>query len=144
MSYSTDSDLVKIRPNILSLGVDAWADQHTEATAIINRTLIVWYKEESLKRGWSDVDFDATKLLSASTQLKRLACYKVFELAYMYLMQDSIEDSGFYHEMKLFQTLYETEFRTVLETGLDYDWDADGQIDDYEQEPILPRRLVRI
>ena len=43
--YSTDDDLVKIRPNILDLGVPEWIDQHKEAFSIINRALVArWYK----------------------------------------------------------------------------------------------------
>jgi len=144
MAYSTDADLVKIRPNIMSLGVSAWTDQHNESTAIINRALLAWYNTEATKRGYADIQFDSSKILNASTQLKRLACYKTLELAYMYLMVDGVQEGGFRNEMTLFRELYEREFNAVLESGIDYDWDDDGAIDDYEATDAAPRRLVRV
>lgn len=152
MAYSTDADLLKIRPNILSLGVDAWADQHTEADAILTRSLELWYKQEAAKRcvstdeldtDYTEIEFDADKLLNASTQLKRLSCYKTLELAYLYLMQDGeAVGEGYNAQRKLFADMYEREWKAVVDAGIDYDWDDDGSIDYTESTPYV-RGLVR-
>lgn len=152
MAYSIDADMLKIRPNILSLGVDAWTDQHTEADALINRDLESWYKKEAVKRGSDDFDFsddveiefDADKLLNADTQLTRLACYKTLELAYLYLMQDGeAAGEGYNAQRKLFAEMYEQEWRAAQNAGIDYDWDDDGDIDYTESRPYV-RGLVRV
>ena len=102
--YSTDDDLVMIRPNILELGISCWEDQHKEAFKVINRILIGrWYKQMALEYGvdWRETEFDPE--LVDKDQLVRLSCYKTLEFAYLYLMKDSPEPDGFEREMTMFQ-----------------------------------------
>jgi len=142
--YSTDDDLVKIRPNILSLGTASWDDMHTEAFALINRTIISrWYKVIAGEHGldWWLTEFDAD--LVDSSQLLRLSCYKVFELIYMHIMKDSPEADGFERQMSLFSKLYSQELKELLAIGISYDWDADDEIDTEDKYERAPRRLYR-
>ena len=143
--YCSESDLVKIRPSILDLGVTDWSDVITEAGEIIDRAIEVrWYRRiaEENQVNWRTTRFDRDLLKSADTQLKRLGCYKTLEGAFMYLMKHRADDA-FEKERKMFSELYKEELREVLLSGLDYDWD-DDELD--SDEILVPRvrRLVRV
>lgn len=142
--YSTDDDLVKIRPNILDYGVGDWEDLHLEAFSIINRSLIArWYKVVAPEHGvdWRITEFSPDQV--DTSQLLRLSCYKVLELAYLHLMKDSPEADGFERNMKTFQKMYGQELIDVLGIGINYDWDDDDEIDTEEKYEPSPRRLYR-
>jgi hypothetical protein len=142
--YSTDDDLIKIRPNILQLGVSDWEEQSKEAFSIINRSIVSkWYKEVAMEYDveWRKEVFDPDKV--DETQLVRLSCYKILELAYLHLMKDTPEPDGFERQMKLFQGLYATEFNNVLASGINYDWDASDTIEWDEKLMPRQRRLKR-
>ncbi|RLC88909.1 MAG: hypothetical protein DRJ03_01320 [Chloroflexi bacterium] len=137
-NYSTDPDLVKIRPNILELGVASWNTQHTEAKAQIDRILESrWYNEVAAEHSinFRSTPFDADKCDAA--QLVRVACYKTLELAYLFLMKDSPEPDGYEREMKLFGKMYKEELNLILSLGVNYDWDDSDTIEDDER--LLPR-----
>lgn len=146
MTYSVDVDLIKIRPNILDLGVPDWSDKHDESFTIINRTLIYkWYKTVAYGMGisdWRATEFDPERI--DSDQVNRLSCYKALELIYLYLMKDSPEPDGFEREMKLFRGLYNNELKELFAIGINYDWDKDDTIDASDEKYIPSRReLVR-
>lgn len=142
--YCSESDLITIRPKILNLGVTDWTDQIVEAGSIIDRAIDVrWYRRvaEDNDVDWRVYKFDRDLLKNVDTQLKRLACYKTFELCFMYLMKHRADDA-FEKERKLFSELYKEELQEVLLSGLDYDWD-DDDLD--TEETLVPRirRLMR-
>ena len=142
--YSTDDDLIKIRPNILELGVSDWEEQSKEAFSIINRSIISkWYKEVAMEYDveWRETEFDPDKV--DSTQLVRLSSYKTLEMAYLHLMKDTPEPDGFERQMKLFQNLYAAEFNQILASGVDYDWDDSDTIEWDEKLMPRQRRLKR-
>ena len=142
--YSTNDDLIKIRPNILDLGVGNWEEQHVEAFAIINRALISrWYKVVAGEHGvdWWLTEFDPD--LVDSSQLLRLSCYKTLELAYTYLMKDGPDPDGFERNAKNFGKKYGQELKEVLGIGITYDWDADDEYDTEEKYEPAPRRNYR-
>lgn len=142
--YSTDDDLVKIRPNILDLGIGDWEDKHLEAFDIINRTLISrWYKVVAPEHqvDWWLTAFDPD--LVDTDQLKRLSCFKVLELAYMHLMKDSPDPDGFHRQMLLFADMYSQELKEVLAIGISYDWDESGDMSEEELYEPPQRRNYR-
>jgi len=144
MTYCTDNDLLIYRSNILSLGVDSWETQREEAYKIINRMITVrWYNKIAPEMGIDPTltEFDPAKVLS--DQLKRLECYKTLEFAYMLLMKDSPEADGFERNMLLFSKLFNSEFNSIINLGLDYDWDNSGSISVGEKNITAPRRLMR-
>lgn len=144
MSYCVDSDLLKYRPNILSLGVDSWEDQREEAYGMINRVLLTrWYRKVAPEMGYDPnvTIFDPTQIKEGS--LTRLEAFKTLELAYMILMKDSPEADGFERNMKTFRDKYNEELELVLAQGLDYDWSDSGTFDDDEVYLRAPRRLTR-
>ena len=148
MPYCTEDDLEQVRPNIMQLGVDGWDDQLAEADSIINRVLESrWYRTACKEYGvdYRQTPFDSTKLLNAASQLTRLATYKTLELAYTYLQKDKGGPEGdpFERQAGNFRKLYTTELSEVLAYGLDYDWDASGDLDYTEQKMPVTRRLAR-
>jgi len=145
VTYCTDQDLLKYRPNILSLGVDSWEDQREMAHTDINRIITAkWYRQAAQKMGY---DPDLVAFVPESVQddtLKKLECYRTLEYAYMHLMKESEKEDGFQRNMDLYARLYSTELGTILSIGIKYDWTGDGSIDSSENQ-LLPaqRRLYR-
>ena len=142
--YCSTSDLIKIRPSILELGVTDWSDQIEEANSIIDRAIEVrWYRRvaENNDVDWRATTFDRDKLASSDTQLTRLASYKTLELCFMYLMKH-IKDDAFENERSLFSKMYKEELQEVLISGIDYDWDDDDLSSDEIKIPRI-RRLMR-
>jgi hypothetical protein len=143
--YSTDDDIVKIRPNILSLGVSDWEEHHQKAFTTINRTLISrWYRgvAEEYDVDWRETEFDPEKV--DTDQLLDLACYKTLEYCYMHLMKDAPDPDGFERLMEKFRKLYNEELREILALGINYDWDEDDTIASSEKYQPSQRRLVRV
>lgn len=143
-NYSTDTDLVKIRPNILNLGIPEWSDRHAEAKNIIDRRLIrEWYKQAAVENGvdYTQTEFDPDNLEDGA--LTRLSCYKALELIYMFLMNDHPEEDGFERQMKTFRQLYNEEFKEIMSLGINYDWDEDGVVASNEMYHKTRRRLYR-
>lgn len=144
MTYSTDIDLLTYRPNILSLGVDDWESQRSNAYNIINRVLEArWYRAaaEELNVDYLEVTFDPTLIEEGS--LTRLECYKALELAYMYLKKDAQQADGFSRLEEEFRQRYNEELNSVLAVGINYDWDSSGAISSDEKYITSPRRLHR-
>lgn len=143
--YSSDADLVEVRPNILQLGVASWDTQAEEAFRLINRTLIAkWYKDVALEReidDWRTTTFDPEKV--DADQVKKLSVYKTLELSYMYLMKDSPNPDGFERQADFFRDRYNEELNIILALGVNYDWDEDDTIQDDEKYEPRIRRLVR-
>jgi len=145
-AYCSEDDLVKIRPDIMDLGVSDWSDQIEEAGSIIDRAIDVgWYRAiaENNYIDWRTTSFDRELLLNLDTQLKRLGSYKTLELAFLFLKKYSSEDA-FEEERKVFRTMYQDELNEVLTSGFDYDWDEDDEIDVGENVIPQVRRLVRV
>lgn len=142
--YCGEGDLIKIRPKMLELGVTDWSEQIAEAGNIIDRAIEVkWYRRiaEENNVNWRTTLFDRDMLKSASSQIKRAACYKTLELVFMYLMKHRANDA-FEKEREMFAKLYKEEINEVLLAGLDYDWDDDDLDSDEISVPRV-RRLMR-
>lgn len=145
-AYSKDSDLIKIRPNVLDLGVPNWLEKHDDAKSIINRAIDKdWYRSIALDNNvdFITIPFDSDLLLNSNIQLNRLSCYKTLELIYLNLQKDTPEDDGFERQRKIFKDLYHDEFEETINSGLDYDWDASGVVAPEEKMQTRKRRLRR-
>jgi hypothetical protein len=143
-TYCSDADLVKIRPNILQLGVVDWEAQREEAYAIINRVITArWYRPAAPSMG---IDPNVTafnpEYLTDGLFL-RLEVYKTLELAYLHLMKGGQDEDGFERQMKIFRNRYNEELALILDIGIDYDWSGSGDLDDDEKYIRAPRRLKR-
>lgn len=142
--YSDDDDLIKIRPNILGLGVSDWEEQAIEAFSMINRILIAkWYKPTAAEHDveWRETEFNPD--LVDATQLVRVSAYKTLELAYLHLMKDTPEPDGFERQMKIFKERFVSELNDLLALGINYDWDESDTIEYDEKYYPRQRRLTR-
>ena len=145
-NYSDDDDLIKIRTNILSLGVTDWEDKHIESKEIIDRAIASkWYRTVASDNNieYLTVPFDSDFLLNDGEQLKRLSCYKTLQLIYLDLTKETPEEDGLERQSNNFAKLYASELKEVLSAGLDYDWDRSGAISFDEKEQTKKRRLRR-
>ena len=143
-NYSTDADLIVIRPQILSYGVTDWTDHHDRAKVIIDRILEQrWYRPEATDRGllYEDTPYDAD-LLDAD-QVKYLSCYKTLELIFAALMKPGPEPDGFERQMLFFRDEFDKELQSILTLGVNYDWDDDGEYAEDERIISIRRRLKR-
>lgn len=146
-TFHDDSNLIEVRPDILSYGVTEFSKQLDESESIIIRTVESrWYRNIALSYGvdWRSTPFNPELMLNADTQLGRAAVYKSLELIYLFLMKESPEEDAFERQVKLFAKRYKDEIGDVLTAGIDYDWDEDDEIS--AGENILPRirRLHRV
>ena len=147
-AFSDDDDLRAECPDLFTAGVASFDDQHTEAGKLIDRALeLAWFRKEAQSRGvdWrdSDTDYDRDNLLSAETQLTRLAVYKVAELAARRLTGYHPDGDKWQTIREYYAKMYEAEFAAVVAFGLDYDWDESAAIDDDERFGQFPAELVR-
>lgn len=152
--YCEDADLVKIRPNILGLGVKGWTEQRQEAFTLMNRRFIKdWYKGQVIAHNTDIPDWQASETWREQPfepdnvdedQVKRAAVYKALELAYLHLMKDTVERDGYSRQHELFRGLYNDEMNELMAIGLNYDWDEDGTIQDDEKYYPTQRRLKRV
>ena len=147
MAYCAEADLVKVRPNIMLLGVAAWTDQITESDAIIDRTIEArWYRAacKGYSLDYRETPFDSALLLSSATELTRLGTYKTLELAYIFLQKEAEDADPFERQAGNFRKMYTNELSEVLAAGLDYDWDQSGDLAYTEKKLPVTRRLARV
>ena len=143
-TYCADSDLVAIRPNILSLGVSDWETVREEAYSFINRSIIArWYREAAKIMGYDPNVTAFNPEQVKNNCLLRLEAYKTLELAYLHLMKGGAEEDGFERQMEIFRVRYNDEFMLLLDIGIDYDWSGNDIVDDDEKYIRAPRRLKR-
>lgn len=143
-TYCTDNDLLKIRPNILELGVSSWEDQREIAYTTINRVIRArWYQSAAVAMGYDPLvtAFDPTRV--QDNDLNDLECYKTLELAYMYLAKDQPEQDGFERLSDKYARKYGQELEAILGMGLSYDWSGDGEFEYDETYITSPRRISR-
>lgn len=144
-NYSTDADLLVIRPNIASLGISDLSAYHTEAKNRIDRILEQrWYRPEATNRGilYEETPFDSDNLRTA--QLKYLSCYKALELIYEALAKECPEGPDGFERMEAkYHAKFDDELQSLLTLGIDYDWDDDDTFDEDERIRPVFRRLRR-
>ncbi len=143
MAYASEQDMLRFRPDILSLGTASWSDQLKMADTDINRYLDTnWYRGAAQERGfnWKEEDyaFDPSSILKPE-QLTLAATYLALSLAYGTLAKNTGDD-GFAPQRDDYRKLYDTEMEAVVLYGIDYEWP------DAKEETAVrraPRGLVR-
>lgn len=143
-AFSTDEDLLRIRPSVLDHGIDDLAALHEEAHDLIVELLEAqWYPARAEDEGINpDVTpFDETRL--TTTRLRRAACYKVLELLYGQLAKATPEPDGFERLSTKYEKKFDTEFQRIMSIGLDYDWNQGGAVAQDERFRSRLRRLRR-
>lgn len=137
MPMSVDSDLSAIQPDILSLGIQSFADEHAKAQADIER---------SLRRDWwpnKGISGEMKAELLTESQFNKASSYLVlWKYALPQLATWTAEDR-FSAMLTFYKGLYETEMSDIMLDGIEYDQDDDGVITKDEKIPVHFGRLIR-
>lgn len=137
MPMSADSDLLEIQPDILSLGISSFADEHARAQADIER---------SLRRDWwpnKGISGEMKSNLLTESQFNKASSYLVlWKYALPQLATWATEDR-FSAMLAFYKGLYEGEMSDIMLDGIEYDQDDDGVIENNEKIPVHFGRLIR-
>ena len=130
MSYSNDSDLMKLVPDILSLGIESFVLEHPKAKADIERELrIKWWPRKGLSG-----EMDASKL--TGTQFTMASSYLVLWRYALPQLTNWVDGDRFGNMIDFYKARYGEELEAVLSDGIEYDADGDGTVTDEEKQPV--------
>lgn len=137
MAFSTDSDLTAIIPDILSLGISSFSDEHAKAEADIKR--------EIRNRWWSRTGYagELDDTLLTDTQWTRANAYLVIWKYAMPQLTNWVEGDRFREMQSFYRDLYNQELEAVFSDGVEYDYNEDGVIEDSEKDIRITGRLSR-
>ena len=148
---SSDADLIKYQPDILTYGIDEFTDEHAKARDDILRKLREewWVRSRNvtnydISRSLPSLEMDNSKL--TESQFTRCAVYRVLsEYALPMLTKWNAEgnEDKFQVMMMHYRKKYDEEFNAILRDGVDYDFDNDGTVEDTEKQPFHTRRIIR-
>ena len=137
MAFSTDTDLVDLIPDILSLGISSFTDEHTKAKADIERELrIKWWDKKGLSG-----EMNSSYLTDA--QLTRCSAYLVLWKYALPQLTNWVQDDRFQNMMEFYKARYGEELDSILRDGVEYDDDNNSVIDDDEKKSVHSGRLNR-
>ena len=151
MAMSTDADLIKYQPDILTFGIDEFTDEHAKARDDILRKLREewWVRSRNvtnydISRSLPSLEMDNTRL--TESQFTRCAVYRVLsEYALPMLTKWNSEgnEDKFQVMMMHYRKRYDEEFNSILRDGVLYDFDGDGTVEQTEKQPFHTRRIIR-
>jgi hypothetical protein len=137
MAMSTDSNLVTFVPDILQMGIESFAQEHTKARTHIRRELrIHWWNKKGIK---GEMDF--SKL--TESQFTDAAAYLVLWKYALPQLTNWVEDDRFLKMIDFYKARYGEEFEAILRDGVEYDEDADDTVTDDEKKAVHHGRLIR-
>ena len=137
MAFSTDSDLTDIVPDILTLGIASFADEHAKAQLDIEREIRNRWWE---KRGISG---ELNTSLLTEAQWTRSAVYLVLWKYALPQLTNWVDGDRFQNMIDFYKSRYGEELEAVFQDGVEYDADDDNVIDDSEKAAVNHGRLVR-
>jgi hypothetical protein len=137
MAFSTDSDLTDIVPDILTLGIASFADEHAKAQSDIEREIRNRWWE---KRGISG---ELNTSLLTESQWTRSAVYLVLWKYALPQLTNWVDGDRFQNMIDFYKSRYGEELEAVFQDGVEYDADDDNVIDDSEKAAVNHGRLVR-
>ena len=130
MSYSNDSDLMKLVPDILSLGIESFVLEHPKAKADIESELRTkWWPRKGLSG-----EMDATKL--TGSQFTMASSYLVLWRYALPQLTNWVDGDRFGNMIDFYKARYGEELEAVLSDGIEYDADGDGTVTDKEKQPV--------
>jgi|TARA_R110000744_G_scaffold152542_1_gene266667 hypothetical protein len=136
MAYSSDADLLKLIPDILSLGIESFFLEHPKAEADIQRELrIKWWPRKGLSGEMDNTKLTGSQFVMAST-------YLVMWRYALPQLTNWVDGDRFGNMIDFYKARYGEELEAILSDGVDYDSDGDGSITQAEKEP-LGQRLDR-
>lgn len=129
MAYSKDTDLLDYQPDILSLGIDIFVNEHEKAKDDIIRELRAkWWN----KRNTGD-EFDP-ELLNGS-QFKVASVYLVLWKYALPQLTNWVDGDRFLEMIKFYKSRYGEEMADIIASGVEYDKDGNGTV---EKDEIVP------
>lgn len=151
MAMSTDADLIKYQPDILTYGIDEFTDEHAKARDdILRRLRDEWWVRSrnvtnyDISRSLPSLEMDNDRL--TESQFTRCAVYRVLsEYALPMLTKWNAEgnEDKFQVMMMHYRKKYDEEFNSILRDGVLYDFDNDGTVEATEKQPFHTRRIIR-
>tara|TARA_R110002153_G_scaffold212350_1_gene364911 strand:- start:299 stop:712 length:414 start_codon:yes stop_codon:yes gene_type:complete len=137
MAFSTDEDLQKLIPDILSLGIFSFADEHAKAKSDIEREIRNRWWE---KRGLSG---ELKPQYLTDSQWNMTAVYLVLWKYALPQLTNWVDGDRFQNMITFYKSRYGEEIEDVFQDGVEYDDDNNGTVDEDEKFPINHGRLVR-
>jgi len=137
MAFSTDNDLLKIIPDILSLGINSFVLEHPKAQADIEREIRNRWWE---KRGISG---ELNPEYLTDSQWTQAAAYLVLWKYALPQLTNWVDGDRFQNMIGFYKSRYAEEIEAVFQDGVEYDDDNSGTIEGDEKTPINHGRLIR-
>ena len=150
MAMSTDADLIKYQPDILTFGIDEFTDEHAKARDDILRKLRDewWVRSRNvtnydISSSLPSLEMDDSKL--TESQFERCAVYRVlseYALPQLTKWNNEGSEDRFQVMMMHYRKRYDEEFNSILRDGVLYDFDGDGTVEQTEKQPFHTRRII--
>ena len=151
MAMSTDADLIKYQPDILTFGIDEFTDEHAKARDdILRRLRDEWWVRSrnvtnyDISRSLPSLEMDDARL--TESQFERCAVYRVlseYALPQLTKWNNEGSEDRFQVMMMHYRKRYDEEFNSILRDGVLYDFDGDGTVEQTEKQPFHTRRIIR-
>jgi uncharacterized Rmd1/YagE family protein len=151
MAMSTDADLIKYQPDILTFGIDEFTDEHAKARDdILRRLRDEWWVRSrnvtnyDISRSLPSLEMDDARL--TESQFERCAVYRVlseYALPQLTKWNNEGSEDRFQVMMMHYRKKYNEEFNSILRDGVLYDFDNDGTVEQTEKQPFHTRRIIR-
>ena len=151
MAMSTDADLIKYQPDILTFGIDEFTDEHAKARDdILRRLRDEWWVRSrnvtnyDISRSLPSLEMDDARL--TESQFERCAVYRVlseYALPQLTKWNNEGSEDRFQVMMMHYRKKYDEEFNSILRDGVLYDFDGDGTVEETEKQPFHTRRIIR-
>jgi uncharacterized Rmd1/YagE family protein len=148
---STDADLIKYQPDILTFGIDEFTDEHAKARDdILRRLRDEWWVRSrnvtnyDISRSLPSLEMDDARL--TESQFERCAVYRVlseYALPQLTKWNNEGSEDRFQVMMMHYRKKYNEEFNSILRDGVLYDFDNDGTVEATEKQPFHTRRIIR-
>ena len=137
MAFSTDADLLQLLPDILSLGIDSFSQEHAKAQSDIEREIRNRWWE---KRGLSG---ELIPNYLTDSQWTRTSAYLVLWKYALPQLTNWVDGDRFQGMIAFYKARYSEEIEAVFQDGVEYDDDNNGTIEADEKLPVNHGRLVR-
>lgn len=151
MVMSTDDNLIEYQADILDYGIDDFESYHAKAREDILRKLRAewWVRSRNMtnfdiSRSLPSLEMDADRL--TESQFTRCACYRVlseYALPQLTKWNASGDEDKFQVMMMHYRKKYEEEFNSILQDGVEYDFNNDDTVSQSEKQPFHTRRMIR-
>ena len=114
MAFSTDSDLLDIQPDILSLGISSFSGEHAEAEADIKREIRArWWSRTG--RSGEMVDAQLT-----DSQWTKANAYLVLWKYALPKLTNWVDGDRFQQMLSFYRDMYHQELEAVFADGVEY------------------------